>query len=106
MLVRCQPEGTFVHFRNLPQTGLEIAPWLILYSTILDEHHEMMLAIFTNVPAKIVDITIESEGTRRLKGITQEFFDFVFVLTKAHAINCVLQASIFATNANISMSRT
>lgn len=105
MLVCCQPEGALVHFRNFPQASLKIAPWLILYSTILHKHHEMMLAIFTNVPTKIVNVTVKSEGTGGLKGIAQESFDLVFVLIEAHAVDCVLQAGIFATSTDISVSQ-
>ena len=105
MLVCCQPEGTLVHFRNFPQASLKIAPWLILYPAILYKHHEMMFAIFTNVPTEIVNVTVKNEGTRGLKGIAQKSFDFVFVLIEAHAVDCVLQASIFATNTDVSVSQ-
>ena len=59
MLVRGHPERALVDFRDLPQALLEVLSGLVLHAPVLDEHHEVVLAVLPDRPAEVVDVAVE-----------------------------------------------
>ena len=84
---------------NLPEASFEIPSRLVLHTTILNEHEEMVLAIFAFVPPVVVDVAVESEGADWGEFVTQKFFNFRFIVIETHAVNGVLQTCVLATDA-------
>ena len=82
MLVRRQPERALVHLGQLLQTGLEVAPGLILDTTVLDEHHEVVPAILALVPAEVIDVAIEAVGACGFKGISEKLLNLGLVVVQ------------------------
>lgn len=90
MLVRSQAELSLVYLCNLPQSGLEITAGFVLYTAILDEASEMMLAILAGLPAEFVNITVESIRARWLKTEAEKFLYLRSEGIETHAVNCIL----------------
>ena len=96
MLIGSQAEFSLVYLCDLPQRSFEFATGLILYAAVFDEAGEMMLAIPASLPPKVVDITVESVWTGRLKAEAEKFLYLRSEGIEAHAVDRVFQASILS----------
>ena len=96
MLIRRQAEFALVNLGDLPQPSLEIAAGLVLYAPVLDEASKVMLAICASLPAKVVDVTVESVRTGRLETESEEFLHLRFERIEAHAVDCIFQTSVLS----------
>jgi hypothetical protein len=74
---------------DFPQSSFKIATRLVLNPPVFDEEHEMMSAIFSDSPAKIVDVPIKCVCPSGSKCVTQPFLDFCLVHIQAHPIDGV-----------------
>jgi hypothetical protein len=90
MLIRSQAELSLMYLCDFPQSGLEVTVGLILYATIFDEASEMMFAIRAGLPAKIVNITVESIRAGRLETEAEKFLYLCSEGIETHAINRIL----------------
>lgn len=97
MLVRSQPESTLVDLGEFLQPGLEVTARLICHASVLDEHHEVVSAVFALVPTKVVDIAIEGERTGGLESVSEELLDLGLIDIESHAVDGVLETSVLAT---------
>ncbi len=96
MLICSQAELSLVYLCDLPQCSLEITARLILYATIFDEAGKVMLSVLSGLPAKVVNVTMESVRTGRLEGEAEKFLYLCFEGIEAHAIDRIPQASILS----------
>ena len=90
MLIRSQAELSLVYLCDLPQSGLEVTVGFILYTTVLDEASEMMLAILSRLPTEIVNITVEGISAGRLETEAEEFFYLCSEGIETHTVNRIL----------------
>lgn len=79
---------------DLAQTCLKFAPRLVLYTSVLDEHGEVMLAVLACVPSEVVGVLCECVGPQGFKLISKQLLDFGFVHIKTHTVDCVLETRI------------
>ena len=98
MLIRCQPERALVDLGNFLEPSLEFPAGFVQNTPVLDEHRKVVSAVFASVPAKVVDIAVESVLTSRLVRVSEEFFHLSLVHVQSHAVDSVLEASILATS--------
>ena len=98
MLVSRHPEVTLVDLGNLLQTGLEMLSGFILNTAVLDETGEVVLAILTCGPAKVVDVAVEREGTCGLQLVAETLLDLGLEVVQAHAVDGVLQTSVLTAD--------
>lgn len=96
MLVRGEPERALVHFGDFAESGLELAPGFVLDTTILNECHEVVPAILTNVPTKVIDVAVEGVGACRFEGVAEEFFNLSLINVETHSVYGIFQASVLA----------
>jgi hypothetical protein len=96
MLIGSQSEFSLVYLCDLPQGSLEFATGFILYAAVFDETGEMMLAIPTGLPAKVIDITVESVWTGWSEAEAEKFLYLRSEGIEAHAVDRVFQASILS----------
>lgn len=89
MLIRSEAELSLVYLCDLPQRRLKITARLVLDATVFDEARKMMLAILASLPAKVVNVTIESVGTSGLEAKAETFLYLGFESIKAHAVDCI-----------------
>lgn len=94
MLVRCHPERSLVHTRDLLHSRFEVLIRLVLYPPVLNETREVVLAVFAGVPAEVVHIAVESERSGRLQLVTQQVLNLSLERLEAHAINGIFQTSV------------
>lgn len=94
MLVSREAERALVDFCDLPETCLEIAAWFILDTAILDEECEVMLAVFACMPTKVVDVTVEGEGSCRCQLVSEALLKVRLEGRETHTINGILETSI------------
>ena len=90
VLIRRQPESPLVDTCKLLKAFLELFAWFVLNATIFDEHGEVMAPVGASIPAKVVDIAVKREWARRFESISEELFDFEFVVVESHSVNRVL----------------
>ena len=95
MLIRSQAELSLVYLCNLPQSGLEVSVGLILYTTVLDEASEMILAILARLPTEIVNITVEGIPEGTLTTEAEKFFYLCSEGIETHAVNRTLSVHSF-----------
>jgi hypothetical protein len=98
MLVGRQTECAAVDLSNLPETSLEVTLGLVLYTAILDEAREVVQAVVTVDPTKVVDVAVETERARGLQFEAEKLLDLSLEVVQAHAVDGVLQTGIFTTN--------
>src|SRR5712675_294332 len=94
MLIRRQAEFSLVNLCDLPQRSLEITIGFVLYATVFDEAREMVLAILASLPAKVVNVAVESIRARGLKAEAEKLLDICSEGIKTHAVDRIFQASI------------
>lgn len=90
MLVRGQAEFSLVYLCDLPQGGLEVAAGFVLYTTVLDEASEMVLAILAGLPAEFVDITVKSIRAGRFETEAEKFLYLCSEGIETHAVDRIL----------------
>ena len=94
MLVGRQAKGSLVHFRNLSQARLVISARFILDPSVLDEHRNVVLAVFSSGPAKVINIAIELVRPSRLQGVTQALLNLGFVSFQPQSVDSVFETSV------------
>lgn len=94
MLVRRESEMALVDFSNFADTGLEVAVWLVLDTTVLNKAGEVVEAVVALDPAEVIDVAVEEVRTGWLEFVAKELLDFSLEHVKTHTIDGVLETSI------------
>jgi hypothetical protein len=79
-----------VYLCDFPQGGLEVAAGFVLYTTVLDEASEMVLAILAGLPAEFVDITVKSIRAGRFETEAEKFLYLRSEGIETHAVDRIL----------------
>ncbi|SRR6266404_978257 len=103
MLVRSQTELALMYLCDLAQRRFEFTTGLVLHAPILDEASEVVFAVLTDLPAKVVDVTVECKGACGLELKVESIFYLRLERIEAEAINGILQSSVLSTNIELSV---
>src|SRR6266404_2537467 len=90
MLVRRQTELALVYLRDHSQRRLIFTAGLVLHAPILDEASEVVFAVVADMPAKVVDITVERKRPCRLELAAKTFLHFCLEIAEARTANRIL----------------
>lgn len=94
MLVRSQTECALVDLGDFTKTSLEFPSGFILDASVLDEERDMVPAILSDGPTKMIYVAFKGIRTSRGEFKAEARLYFTLEAVKAHTINCVLQASV------------
>ena len=94
MLVRRQTERALVDLGDFAKTSLEFPSGFVLHASVLDEDRDVVLAVFTDGPPKMIYVTFKGIRTSWGELEAEAVFYFTLELVKPHTIDRILQASI------------
>ena len=79
---------------DLSQPRLEVLTRLVLDAPILDEECEVVLAVLSRSPAKIVNVPIEHERSRWGELVPKALLDFSFENLESHMVDGILESGV------------
>jgi hypothetical protein len=91
MLVGGESEVALVDLSDLLEPGLELLLRLVLDSSVLDEHREVVVALVVLRPAELVDGRVEREGALALELLAESSLDVGLEALDPHSVDSVLQ---------------